>query len=275
MIAQQPMAERPQVSVVTTAWNHSYLLKGFVESFERVTAPASAERNEIVVVDNGSVDDTARYLEGWRAAPGGARWKTVLTSDSNRGFAAGANLGLRTARGEHILIVNNDVLFDADPIAFCLKAYRRGPRAILGRKLIDRAGPWNTLDGRAVRYLEGWFLFASADVFREIGIWGDGAFLGVFDETFSPAFYEDIDLSLRAAAAGIDLREVRAPVRHLESRTTKMTDGFDYMDVIRENQRRFQEKWRDRVPPAAATAGPEGPWARALRGLAASRRGGE
>ncbi len=54
-----------------------------------------------------------------------------------------------------------------------------------------------------------------------------------------------MDLSLRAHLAGIELREVRLPVKHLESRTTKGTPSFDFMDVIYENQRRFQAKWRD------------------------------
>ena len=118
-------------------------------------------------------------------------------------------------------------------------------RQLTARMLIHRAGPWNQLNGKTVRYLEGWCLFAPMDVFREVGSFLGERLVGIFDETFSPAFFEDMDLSLRAHLAGIELREVRLPVAHLESRTTKGTPSFDFMDLIYENQRRFQAKWRD------------------------------
>ena len=65
----------------------------------------------------------------------------------------------------------------------------------------------------------------------------------VFDETFSPAFFEDMDLSLRAHIHGISLQQARLPVRHLEGRTSKRTESFPFMEIIQENQRRFQKKW--------------------------------
>jgi len=52
-----------------------------------------------------------------------------------------------------------------------------------------------------------------------------------------------MDLSLRAHIHGISLRQARLPVRHLEGRTTKGTESFPFMEIVRENQRRFREKW--------------------------------
>jgi GT2 family glycosyltransferase len=238
------MSETPRVSVVTTGWNHSYLLKDFIRSFERVVSRESASRAEMIVVNNASVDDTASFLDAWQDSARGARFKRVIHADFNLGFAGGNNLALMAARGEHILLLNNDVVFEADPIAYCFRHYARTPRAILGRKLVRRAGRWNRLNGHTVRYLEGWCLFASAAICREIGFWKEGAYLGLFDETFSPAFFEDVDLSLRARLRGIALRQVRVPVRHLGSRTTRMTPSFPYDRIIEENHRRFLAKWQ-------------------------------
>ena len=61
---QPAMEAAPLVSVVTVGWNHSHLLKNCIGSLEAVTPLGWAERTELVVVNNGSVDDTAHFLEG-------------------------------------------------------------------------------------------------------------------------------------------------------------------------------------------------------------------
>ena len=238
-------SRQPLLTIATVCWNHSFLLEGFLRSFMRTTPPASLRDVQMVIVDNGSSDDTPRILDAWRSEASHPPWKTVVRSPTNLGYAGGANLAFREANGRYLLLLNNDVEFTGDIVKACVRAYADEPRAILGTKLIHRAGPWNQLHGKVIRYLEGWCLLAGLDLFREIAPRGEGGPAGVFDETFSPAFFEDMDLSLRAHLAGVELRTIRLPVRHLESRTTKATPSFQFMDVIHENQRRFQEKWRD------------------------------
>jgi len=243
--AASAVARQPLVTVATLCWNRSYLIRDFLTSFQQTTALESLARVQMVVVDNGSVDDTPALLKAWRRQAGGPHWKTVVRCPTNLGFAGGANLAISQAEGRYLLLLNNDVEFTGDLVKACLQAYPPGRRALLGRKLIHRAGPWNQLRGKFVRYLEGWCLFAPMDVFHEVGSFLGERLVGIFDETFSPAFYEDMDLSLRARLAGIELRAVRLPVKHLESRTTRGTPAFPFMEIIYENQRRFQAKWRD------------------------------
>ena len=63
---------------------------------------------ELIVVDNGSTDGTATYLAGVRdmaAVP-----VTVISNTKNLGFPAAINQGLKAARGEYLVMLNNDVV---------------------------------------------------------------------------------------------------------------------------------------------------------------------
>jgi GT2 family glycosyltransferase len=237
------VSENPVVSVIILTWNHSYLLKDFLRSFYANVGADWLARTELIIVDNGSTDDTEILLREWQATTGGAGFKQALRHPVNLGFAAGNNAAIRRARGEYLLLLNNDVVLQSDLIQACLEAYNGTTRSLLGARLISRPTPWNQINGGFVRYLEGWCLFANASTFREVGLRREGGMEDVFDETFSPAFFEDVDLSLRAHIHGIPLREARLPVHHLEGRTTKRTESFPFMEIIRENQRRFQRKW--------------------------------
>ena len=65
-------------------------------------------RWELIVVDNGSTDGTGTYLAGLRdmsTVP-----VTVVSNATNVGFPAAINQGLRLARGEYLVMLNNDVV---------------------------------------------------------------------------------------------------------------------------------------------------------------------
>src|SRR5262249_23036869 len=64
---------------------------------------------ELVLVDNGSADDTPAYLEEVRRRPGPARVE-VIRNETNRGFPAGCNQALARARGDHVVLLNNDTI---------------------------------------------------------------------------------------------------------------------------------------------------------------------
>ena len=63
---------------------------------------------ELIAIDNGSTDGTASYLAGVRdmaAVP-----VTIVSNPKNVGFPAAVNQGLRPARGEYLVLLNNDVV---------------------------------------------------------------------------------------------------------------------------------------------------------------------
>jgi glycosyltransferase involved in cell wall biosynthesis len=75
-----------------------------------ITALKSHTRQpwELVVIDNGSTDGTGAYLSGVKDAA--AVIVTVIANTANRGFPAAINQGLQQARGEYLVLLNNDVV---------------------------------------------------------------------------------------------------------------------------------------------------------------------
>lgn len=100
----QPGIAAPRVSAVIVTWNARALLSPCIDSLLAQDLPAN--ELEILIVDNGSNDDTLAFLAV--AYPG----VTVVALDHNLGFAGGANAGIRAAAGEVIVLLNNDAVAD-------------------------------------------------------------------------------------------------------------------------------------------------------------------
>jgi GT2 family glycosyltransferase len=99
-----------KVAAVVPHWNRRDLLQTLLANLAEQTRPF----DEIIVVDNGSTDDSAAVAE--RA---GAK---VVRLDRNLGFAAAVNRGIEVAQGDWIAILNNDVTLAPDWLAILLAA---------------------------------------------------------------------------------------------------------------------------------------------------------
>lgn len=171
---------------------------------------------EIVVVDDASTDGSVE-----RAAALTPLLRTVRL-ERNRGFAAAANAGAAEARGELIAFLNNDAVPEPTWLRALVDCLDRHPRAACIDSRLCRAGSDGVLDGAGDAMT--WALKAyrrgagSADrvgftreeqVLLAAGtacLWRADAFrtLGGFAEDFF-AYYEDVDLSLRARRAGYEI----------------------------------------------------------------------
>jgi GT2 family glycosyltransferase len=96
------MSALPRVSAIIANWNGAHHL--------RICLPSLKAQShlpvEIIVVDNGSSDDSASV-----ASEFGARW---LPLADNSGLAPALNRGAEVAEGEFLLFINNDMRFDPD-----------------------------------------------------------------------------------------------------------------------------------------------------------------
>ena len=92
----------PEVSVVTSTYNRCDMLAAALRS-------ALAQRDvdfEVVVVDNGSTDETAKMLAGWDDER-----LRVIRNEESLGSIGGRNSGLRAARGRWVGILDDDDLW--------------------------------------------------------------------------------------------------------------------------------------------------------------------
>lgn len=90
-----------KISVVVVTWNGLDLLRPCVAALAQQTA-----NHELVVVDNGSHDDTVAWLQTH------APHAQVVALPTNTGFAYGNNVGIRAASGDALVLINNDTIPD-------------------------------------------------------------------------------------------------------------------------------------------------------------------
>jgi GT2 family glycosyltransferase len=98
-------AEKAELaSVIIPCFNQLDFTRQCFAALVRFTRPPW----ELIAIDNGSSDGTSDYLAGVHdCAPLPVR---VVTNGDNVGFPAAINQGLRVARGEYLVLLNNDVV---------------------------------------------------------------------------------------------------------------------------------------------------------------------
>lgn len=100
-------ASTPLVSVVIPTYNHAKFLP---ESLRSVIEQ-SFTSFEIIVVNDGSTDNTAELLEGWAAAN-----RIRLIHQQNAGQSRARNRGIAEARGKYVAFLDDDDFWPADKL---------------------------------------------------------------------------------------------------------------------------------------------------------------
>jgi glucosyl-dolichyl phosphate glucuronosyltransferase len=202
------------VSIVIATYNRSASLKRLLESISRLKVP-SATQVEAIVVDNGSEDATQTML----AALAGKlpNVSLIALTEARKGKASALNRGLAAARGDFLLIVDDDVVVAADWLAKQLESYQARPfDAVQGRILagVDcdgkpadpaRLREYNIplidygSEFREIRGLTGTNMSFKRKVFQTVGL---------FDSRLGPGaagFSEDTEYSMRIRKAGFKI----------------------------------------------------------------------
>lgn len=188
--------------------------KGWLkDSIESVYAQTEQDF-ELIVVDNGSTDESLEQARAYCARPN----FTLIENGVNTGFSHAVNQGIARARGEYVVLFNNDAFAEPQWLAELIRTAEKDPRIFavqslmirhFDRELADDAGDYVTVmafacktgDGRrASRYTKEKRIFSAcggASLYRR-RILDE---IGGFDENFF-AYFEDVDLSWRANNAG-------------------------------------------------------------------------
>ena len=139
------------LSVVIPAYNEEGAVEGVVRKVRAVLTRAKV-RHEIIVVDDGSRDGTARRA-------GKAKAHLVLMGE-NRGYGASLKAGIRHARGEWIAILDADGTYPPEELPLLLKNIDTNDMVVGARTLADAAIPLS-------RRLPKWFLGQWANYLAE------------------------------------------------------------------------------------------------------------
>ena len=99
-----PNHPNPIASIIVPCFNQREFTQLCFQSLFRHTRPAW----ELIVIDNGSTDETAVYLAGVRDAA--AVPVTIISNPRNVGFPGAINQGLQAASGEYLVLLNNDAV---------------------------------------------------------------------------------------------------------------------------------------------------------------------
>ena len=216
----------------------SSCLEALRDALDRIDGPT-----EIVVVDNGSGDDSCQVLR--QAVPEAE----LVELPENVGFPSGASEGIRHSRGEWVALINNDVIVEPDAIAEMLRVGETSPEVgsvAAQMRFADDPGVINSAGLRVDRLGVGYDRLlgepVSASEDGPVDVFGasGGAALhrrrmldevGGMDETFFFA-YDDHDLAWRAQMAG--WRCLYAPaaiVHHHHGATTAHGSDIKYHHV--------------------------------------------
>lgn len=210
------LPDTPRVAVIVPSWNSVDDLSECVTSLR---SQVGVEL-ELMVVDNGSEDGSVEYLDR-ESVP-------HISLPRNLGFAAAVNLGFASTEAEAVMTVNSDTVLEAEALIHMYRVLfsdnRIGgvqPRilSLVRGKDRDPADPEAiiyslgqalTADGRAredgIGQRQGDRGFEARDIF---GVCGAACMfkrrmlsqLGGYDERYF-AFYEDVDLNVRARIMG-------------------------------------------------------------------------
>ncbi|WP_307251835.1 glycosyltransferase [Croceifilum oryzae] len=241
-----------KVSIVILTYNQLDFTRRCVESIYRHTP---RDQFELIFVDNGSSDDTVRYLTSLPNV-------SIILNEKNLGFAKGCNQGGAIAKGEYILFLNNDVIVTKNWFAPLLERIEADPKIgmigpvsnyVSGAQLVPAS--YHSVDelddfaekyclvnqGRAKRVhrLVGFCLLARKTVLDEIG-W--------FDEQFISGNFEDDDLSLKFLQKGYQLWiAIDSFVHHFGHATFNGNPDLSFQHLYHVNRQRYMDKWH--IPP--------------------------
>ena len=216
-------------SIIIPNWNGEKLLKN------NLPAVFKSGVDQVIVVDNGSEDGSVALLKNLQVQY--PQLKTIF-NQKNLGFARAVNQGVKEAKNEIVVLLNNDVVPEEDFLKPLAKDFE--DEKVFAVSLNEPQ--WSWAKGK---WVKGFIEHETGPKTKtpHLSFWangGSGAFrksiwleLGGLDEIFAPFYWEDIDLSYRAWKRGFKiLWEPQSVVHHQHETTIGSRFNQKYVDLI-------------------------------------------
>lgn len=228
-------------SIIIANWNGAPFIARALSGVEASARQASGV-GEVIVIDDASDDDSPEIVA--RRFPD----VRLIRSEVNRGFAASVNAGLNEARGEIAILLNNDIVVRPDFVSTALAPFDENDAddlfAVSAKTLQWTTGrpnhvcmngqwvrgkielTWSNPDGRAPAL----FVQAGACALRRE--WA--LRLGGLRDFYRPGYWEDYDLSYRAARCGWrSVHDGGVVAHHLGKASLEARYGEDGVDAMK------------------------------------------
>jgi GT2 family glycosyltransferase len=224
------------VAAIIPHWNRRDLLGPLFDSLRAQTRTF----DEIIVLDNGSSDDSADVARRLGA--------TVIRLGTNLGFAAAVNRGIEAASSDWIAILNNDVTLAADWLEKLLET----KASFATGKILSASDP-SMIDGAFDEISRGACAWRCGQGKKDSSIWNQRRpiriapmtaaifrkslfqSVGLLDENFG-SYLEDVDFGVRCALAGVAGEYIPAAVAYHLGSATMGAWNKDTVKQIARNQ---------------------------------------
>jgi hypothetical protein len=251
-LLEQPLAKSPQrnnqledfsrkplVSVIIPVYNGESFIVRAIEHVIGQGYPAL----ELIVVDDGSTDATARIVEGLSA-------DVRLFRQDNQGPAAARNRGLRDASGEFVMFLDVDDYWPEHMIDMCAQQMMR--HSLLE---VIRGYAQLVVEGNGDKQIA--FQGNPKESFRDYiggGMYRKAVFnkVGLFDESL--LFGEDSDWFTRARELGVSIQQLDEVTLYVRRHGKNMTEGKSLVEL---NMLHVIKKALDRKRDVMKTQGEE------------------
>jgi len=237
------------VSIVLPVFNQPSMTEDCLAAIR-----ANTQDYEIVMVDNGS--DPPLYWSDGSLDQGD---RLIIRNETNLGFPCAVNQAIQAARGDVIILLNNDCIVSRG-WAFWLQHHLEeyaivGPvtnycaglqrvtlpvyhnehelNMVAGKLAKDHAG-----ESQEVNWIIGFCMAFKRSLWEEIG---------PFDESLWPCSGEELDYCLRARSLGYRVGIAKETYIHHHGSVTfqDMADQVDYVKLCQRNEDNITAKWGD------------------------------
>ncbi len=243
-----------RVDIICLVHNQLAITRGFVNHLFKHT-----ENFRLIFVNNGSTDGTPEFLEEGKREN---KWE-VVSPGENLGVIKGRNLGAKYITADYFVNLDNDQYVQAGWLDNLFELMNKG-YDIVGKeawRILPPKTPGAIVVHNTVipdrSYYPHKHCENPGDTFTYIGCGGclikkqvyDE--IGLFDERFSPAYFEDPDWCFKAIQTGFKLGWAHdCPIEHLAHQTIYSQNLFNKNVQFIKSWMEFRKKWMPYYPPS-------------------------
>ena len=247
--------ENPEVSIIIPTYNNFKLI---IECLYSISMNTNPNIYEIIIVFDGTDEYYFNLLKKINNI-------VLIKNESNLGYSMSCNNGANQANGDYLLFLNDDTQVEKNWLSELLISAKNqenagivGPKVIYPNGYLQEAGcsirnngdivmngygqdpelPKYCFD-REVDYCSGVCLLINKNLFQIVGN---------FDSDYSPAYYEDTDLSMKIYLKGYKSYFCsRSIVIHHLSATTNDIFKDEKFQLASKNKQKFLIKWGEKL----------------------------